>query len=229
MFKFLCELLFSARLCKCQGAWMLDLARECIVRNIFLILWESTKLSLKVVVIFFISIINNEDLCCLTSMLYVRVSEFVHLNLCYLMLTHISWMTCDMYHNFICFSAICISSLGFPGGASSEEPTWCRLAPWFEKIPWGRKWQPTPVSYLENPEDREAWWATVHRVAKSQTRLNTHMYLLWCDVYWDLWPTFKITLLMLSFEFLSVVNNSSLSDVPFEKFPLSLWFVFSFS
>ena len=61
MFKFLCELLFSARLCKCQGAWMLDLARECIVRNIFLILWESTKLSLKVVVIFFISTINNED------------------------------------------------------------------------------------------------------------------------------------------------------------------------
>ena len=32
-------------------------------------------------------------------------------------------------------------------------------------------------SYLENPLDREAWRATVHRVAKSQTRLkqlNTH-------------------------------------------------------
>ena len=33
-------------------------------------------------------------------------------------------------------------------------------------------------SCLENPMDRGAWWATVHRVAKSQPRLkplNTHI------------------------------------------------------
>ena len=32
----------------------------------------------------------------------------------------------------------------------------------------------TPLQYscLENPMDREAWWATVHGVAKSQTRLS---------------------------------------------------------
>ena len=34
-------------------------------------------------------------------------------------------------------------------------------------------------SYLENSMDRGAWWATVHEVAKSQTRLHnqahTHM------------------------------------------------------
>ena len=32
----------------------------------------------------------------------------------------------------------------------------------------------TPLEYscLENPMDRGAWWATVHRVAKSQTRLK---------------------------------------------------------
>ena len=29
-------------------------------------------------------------------------------------------------------------------------------------------------SCLENPIDRGAWWATVHGVTKSQTRLNTH-------------------------------------------------------
>ena len=31
-----------------------------------------------------------------------------------------------------------------------------------------------PLQYpcLENPMDREAWWATIHRVAKSQTRLS---------------------------------------------------------
>ena len=31
---------------------------------------------------------------------------------------------------------------------------------------------PLQYSYLENPMDREAWWATVHRVAKSRTRLS---------------------------------------------------------
>ena len=41
---------------------------------------------------------------------------------------------------------------GFPGGASSEEPTcWCRrhkrwgFDPWVGKIPWRRAWQPTAV------------------------------------------------------------------------------------
>ena len=27
---------------------------------------------------------------------------------------------------------------------------------------------------LENPMDREAWWVTVHRVAKSWTQLSMH-------------------------------------------------------
>ena len=33
-----------------------------------------------------------------------------------------------------------------------------------------------PLQYycLENPMDRGVWWATVHRVAKSRTRLSTH-------------------------------------------------------
>ena len=31
---------------------------------------------------------------------------------------------------------------------------------------------PLQYSCLENPMDRGAWWATVHRVAKSQTRLK---------------------------------------------------------
>ena len=31
---------------------------------------------------------------------------------------------------------------------------------------------PLQCSCLENPRDRGAWWAAVHGVAKSQTRLN---------------------------------------------------------
>jgi len=33
---------------------------------------------------------------------------------------------------------------------------------------------PLQYSCLENPMDRGAWWATVHRVAKSRTRLKQH-------------------------------------------------------
>ena len=45
-----------------------------------------------------------------------------------------------------------------------------RFNPWVGKIPWKRKWQPTPVFLLENPMDRGAWWATVHGVTKEQLR-----------------------------------------------------------
>ena len=37
-------------------------------------------------------------------------------------------------------------------------------------VPW--KWQPTPVFLPENPMDGGAWGATIHGVAKSQTRLS---------------------------------------------------------
>jgi len=43
------------------------------------------------------------------------------------------------------------------------------LIPGLGMIPWRRKWQTTPVSFLQNPMDRGAYWATVHGVAKSWT------------------------------------------------------------
>ena len=54
---------------------------------------------------------------------------------------------------------------GLPKGLSGKE--W--FNPWVRKIPWTRKWQPTPYSCLENPMDRGAWRATIHGVTKSQT------------------------------------------------------------
>ena len=45
------------------------------------------------------------------------------------------------------------------------------------RFPRGRHDNPLQHSCLENPMDREAWWALVHRVTKSQTQLkllNSH-------------------------------------------------------
>ena len=69
--------------------------------------------------------------------------------------------------------------MGFPDGTSGKEPT-CLIRrhkrlgfnPWVGKMPWRRVWQPSPYSCLENPMDRGARQAIVHRVAKSRTRLK---------------------------------------------------------
>ena len=82
--------------------------------------------------------------------------------------------------------------LGFPGGASDEEPAcqWrrckiCGFNPWLMKILWRRDGNPLQYSCLENLMDSGAWKATVHGVTKSWTRLkrlthtslrNTHTY-----------------------------------------------------
>ena len=40
------------------------------------------------------------------------------------------------------------------------------------RSPGGGHGSPLQYSCLENPKDRGAWWATVHRVTKSRTRLK---------------------------------------------------------
>ena len=84
-------------------------------------------------------------------------------------------------HNPFLYIYLQLQVCNFPGGARGKEPTcWCRrhrrcrFTPWVGKIPWRRAWQPTPVLLpRESPMGRGAWWATVHRVTKSQ------MWLKW--------------------------------------------------
>ena len=68
--------------------------------------------------------------------------------------------------------------IGFPGGSVVKNLPARRQGfdPWVRKIPWRRKWQPTPV-FLGNPMDRGAWRATVHGVKKSQTQLSNSVHL----------------------------------------------------
>ena len=58
---------------------------------------------------------------------------------------------------------------GFPGGLDGKEPA-CNegdldLIPRLERCPGGGHGNPLQYSYLENPMDGGAWWATVHGVA----------------------------------------------------------------
>ena len=64
--------------------------------------------------------------------------------------------------------------MGFPGDASGKEPARqcrrhkrCRFDPWAGNIPEGGHGNPLKYSFLENPMDRGAWWATVHRLTES--------------------------------------------------------------
>ena len=66
--------------------------------------------------------------------------------------------------------------MGFPGGSDSEESA-CDagdlgLIPGSGRSPGEGHGNPLQYSCLENPMDRGTWWATVHGVAKSQTRLS---------------------------------------------------------
>ena len=66
--------------------------------------------------------------------------------------------------------------MGFPGG-SEVKASACNvgdlsLIPGLGRSPGEGTGNPLQYSCLENPMDGEAWWATVHGVAKSQTQLS---------------------------------------------------------
>ena len=61
--------------------------------------------------------------------------------------------------------------------SGKEVPCQCRIRGfdhWVRKTPGGRNGNSLQYSCCENPIDRGAWWATVHGVTKSQTRLSKH-------------------------------------------------------
>ena len=75
-----------------------------------------------------------------------------------------------------------LSLFGFPGG-SEDKASACNagdpgLIPGLGRSPGEGNGNPLQYSCLENPMDRGAWWATVHRVAKSRTRLSDFTFTL---------------------------------------------------
>ena len=65
--------------------------------------------------------------------------------------------------------------MGFPGGSDGKQYA-CNagdpgLIPELGRLPGEGNGNPLQYSWLENSIDR-VWWATVHEVAESQTRLS---------------------------------------------------------
>ena len=81
--------------------------------------------------------------------------------------------------------------LGFSGG-SEVKVSVCNTGdpgsiPGLGRSPGEENGNPLQDSCPENPMNREAWWATVHGVAKSWTQLSDFTYLLilyWCFSFW---------------------------------------------
>ena len=78
-------------------------------------------------------------------------------------------------------------SQGFPGSSMVKNPPAnagdagdMGSIPGLGRSPGGGHGNPLQCSCLETPMDRGAWWATVHGVAKSWTRLSdqAHHFLL---------------------------------------------------
>ena len=117
------------------------------------------------------------------------------------------WKDDSAYANQLTWYTILIE---FLGGANGKEPTCqCRryknasLIPGSGRSPGGRHGNSLQYSCLENPMDRETWWATVRRVPKSWTGLKWQhacMYLKfkayikihsWCCPFYEFWQMKK--------------------------------------
>ena len=71
--------------------------------------------------------------------------------------------------------------LGFLVAQTVNNRLQCRrpgFDPWVGRSPGEGNGNPLQYSCLENPKDRGAWWATVHGVAKSQTRLSDFTFTI---------------------------------------------------
>ena len=118
---------------------------------------------------------------------YVNMCIYIKLNI-----VHTSIPSHNLYYmDHSSFLPLLTGNLLLPGSASGKEPAcqWrrhkrCRFDHWVRKIPY----RIPKYSFLENPTDRGALWATVHRVTKSRTwlkQLSKHAHKLLLQ-HWEI-------------------------------------------
>ena len=73
--------------------------------------------------------------------------------------------------------------MGFPGGSEVKVSAWnagdLGSIPGLGRSPGEGNGNPLQYCCLENPMEGGAWWATVHGVAKSRTRLSDFTFTLY--------------------------------------------------
>ena len=109
--------------------------------------------------------------------------QFIQMQNWYRMITDTELIKTDTNQNWYriitlrcTISVTLLSCVSFPNGSDGKEST-CNTGelgsvPEQGTSPGGGHGNPLQYSCLENPMDRGAWWALVHGVAKSQTRLS---------------------------------------------------------
>ena len=95
---------------------------------------------------------------------------------CHFLLQYVYMCVCIC----ICI-CICICVYGLPWWLSGKESA-CNagdlgLIPGLRRSPGEGHGNPLQYSCLENPMNREAWWATVHRVSQLDTSETTKQYI----------------------------------------------------
>ena len=84
---------------------------------------------------------------------------------------------------------------GFSGGSDGKASA-CNAGDLSSILGWGRSSgegndNPLQYSCLGNSMDEGAWWATVHGVTKSRTRLSDFTFFSFTFIEWKLRPTGK--------------------------------------
>ena len=109
----------------------------------------------------------------------------------------------------------------FPGGpvvktlhSQSRGPG---FDPWVRKIVWNRKWEPTPqYSWVENPMDRGAWWATiqgVQRVRHNWAIEHTYTHNMFTKKPWKCLDTWRSIISTCDIRFLYISLNFNVMPV----------------
>ena len=80
--------------------------------------------------------------------------------------------------------------MDFPGGSDGKASAYNAgdpgSVPGSGRSPGEGNGSPLQYSCLENPKDGRAWWAAIHRVAKSQARLNEQRFSVETKVLSDM-------------------------------------------
>ena len=104
---------------------------------------------------------------------------------------------------------------GLPWWLNGKEST-CqyrrhRFDPWSGKIPWRRKWQPTPAFLQGNPMDRGAWQTTQSMGSrKSQAQLDDNLFSSFTGIEMDKYVVLRWVICRVSLSDLDNANNQIL-------------------